>query len=100
MASETEGFICPYCLIGFASGGKLQAHFVDLHSEEATEPEPPLGEEEGWEDEEVRNGPSAPAVSAWSTVTESLDRHHSCPEHRHRPQSSLRLQYMTYDTSQ
>ena len=32
MASETEGFICPYCLVGFASSGKLQSHFVDMHS--------------------------------------------------------------------
>lgn len=32
MASETEGFICPYCLVGFASAGKLQSHFVDMHS--------------------------------------------------------------------
>ena len=32
MASETEGFICPYCLVGFASSGKLQSHFVDVHS--------------------------------------------------------------------
>ena len=32
MASETEEFICPYCLVGFASSGKLQSHFVDMHS--------------------------------------------------------------------
>ena len=34
MASEAEGFICPYCLVGFASSGKLQSHFVDMHSGE------------------------------------------------------------------
>ena len=32
MASETEEFICPYCMVGFASSGKLQSHFVDMHS--------------------------------------------------------------------
>ncbi len=51
MASEAEGFICPYCLIGFATSGKLQSHFVDLHSE-ATEPE----QEEEWEEEEEVTG--------------------------------------------
>lgn len=30
--SECEGFICPYCLVGFATSGKLQNHFVDMHS--------------------------------------------------------------------
>lgn len=27
-----EGFICPYCLVGFATSGKLQSHFVEMHS--------------------------------------------------------------------
>ena len=31
-SSEAEGFICPYCLVGFVSSGKLQSHFVDIHS--------------------------------------------------------------------
>lgn len=31
MASE-EGFICPYCLVSFAASGKLQSHFVEMHS--------------------------------------------------------------------
>lgn len=55
MASEAEGFICPYCLIGFATSGKLQGHFVDLHSE-ATEPELPEVEEDEWEAEEEVSG--------------------------------------------
>ena len=29
-----EGFICPYCLVSFASSNKLQAHFIDFHSNE------------------------------------------------------------------
>ena len=29
---EAEGFICPYCLVSFATSGKLQSHFVDMHS--------------------------------------------------------------------
>ena len=45
MASEAEGFICPYCLVGFATSGKLQSHFVDLHSETSEQ-------EEEWEDTE------------------------------------------------
>ena len=29
---ECEGFICPYCLVGFGTSGKLQNHFIDMHS--------------------------------------------------------------------
>lgn len=29
-----EGFICPYCLVSFNSSNKLQAHFIDFHSDE------------------------------------------------------------------
>lgn len=29
---EYEGFICPYCLVGFGSQGQLQSHFLDMHS--------------------------------------------------------------------
>ena len=29
-----EGFICPYCLVSFASSNKLQTHFIDFHSNE------------------------------------------------------------------
>lgn len=32
MSVVDEGFICPYCLVRFATSGKLQAHFVDMHS--------------------------------------------------------------------
>lgn len=32
MAVVEEGFICPYCLVGFATSGKLQSHFVEMHS--------------------------------------------------------------------
>ena len=32
MASEAEGFICPYCLVTFANPSKLQTHFVEMHS--------------------------------------------------------------------
>lgn len=32
MATEAEGFICPYCLVGFGTSGKLQGHFVEMHS--------------------------------------------------------------------
>ena len=28
-----EGFICPYCLVGFGSASKLQGHFVEMHSD-------------------------------------------------------------------
>lgn len=31
---ECEGFICPYCLVGFSTSGKLQDHFVDMHGSE------------------------------------------------------------------
>ena len=32
MSVIEEGFICPYCLVGFATSGKLQSHFVEMHS--------------------------------------------------------------------
>ena len=32
MSAETEGFICPYCLVGFGTSSKLQGHFVEMHS--------------------------------------------------------------------
>lgn len=32
MSVVDEGFICPYCLVGFGSSGKLQSHFVEMHS--------------------------------------------------------------------
>ena len=32
MSNEAEGFICPYCLVGFATSSKLQGHFVEMHS--------------------------------------------------------------------
>ena len=32
MSTETEGFICPYCLVGFGTSSKLQGHFVEMHS--------------------------------------------------------------------
>lgn len=32
MSVVEEGFICPYCLVGFATSGKLQSHFVEMHS--------------------------------------------------------------------
>ena len=31
-SNEAEGFICPYCLVGFGTSGKLQGHFVEMHS--------------------------------------------------------------------
>ena len=31
MASEVEGFVCLYCLVGFVSSSKLQSHLVDMH---------------------------------------------------------------------
>ena len=39
MSVVEEGFICPYCLVGFATSGKLQSHFVEMHS----------GSESGWD---------------------------------------------------
>ena len=30
--NDIEGFICPYCLVSFGTSGKLQNHFVDMHS--------------------------------------------------------------------
>ena len=33
IADGTEGFICPYCLVNFASSAKLQQHFLEFHSE-------------------------------------------------------------------
>jgi len=41
----TEGFICPYCLVNFASSAKLQQHFLEFHSEVE---EPGDIEEEGY----------------------------------------------------
>ena len=29
---EYEGFICPYCLVGFGCQGQLQNHFLEMHS--------------------------------------------------------------------
>ena len=58
---EGEGFICPYCLVGFSSPGKLQGHFVDMHSGHGTVDDydaltaADCGGEEGG-DEEVRGG--------------------------------------------
>lgn len=40
-----EGFICPYCLVNFATSSKLQQHFLEFHS--AGE-EPEDLEEEGY----------------------------------------------------
>ncbi|CAI8037433.1 hypothetical protein GBAR_LOCUS20935 [Geodia barretti] len=45
MSVVDEGFICPYCLVGFATSGKLQSHFVEMHSSN----EASLGWEEGGE---------------------------------------------------
>lgn len=36
MSTEAEGFICPYCLVGFATSSKLQDHFVEMHSGQAS----------------------------------------------------------------
>ena len=36
MSVVEEGFICPYCLVGFATSGKLQSHFVEMHSSSET----------------------------------------------------------------
>ena len=30
---SVEGFICPHCLVNFASSAKLQHHFLEFHSE-------------------------------------------------------------------
>ena len=32
MSFVDEGFICPYCLVGFLTSAKLQSHFVEIHS--------------------------------------------------------------------
>lgn len=29
---ECEGFICPYCLVGFSHQQQLQQHFLEMHS--------------------------------------------------------------------
>ena len=29
---ECEGFICPYCLVGFSQQQQLQQHFLEMHS--------------------------------------------------------------------
>ena len=33
LTDSVEGFICPYCLVNFASSTKLQHHFLEFHSE-------------------------------------------------------------------
>ena len=33
-SESAEGFICPYCLVSFASANKLQAHFIEFHNNE------------------------------------------------------------------
>ena len=42
---HTEGFICPYCLVGFVSASKLQSHFLDMHSGQGFVDEPDSPEE-------------------------------------------------------
>ena len=49
MSVVDEGFICPYCLVGFATSGKLQSHFVEMHSSNETS----LGWEVGGESSNV-----------------------------------------------
>jgi hypothetical protein len=41
-----EGFICPYCLVSFNSSNKLQAHFIEFHSEENSDASSVLEHEE------------------------------------------------------
>ena len=33
LTDSVEGFICPHCLVNFASSAKLQHHFLEFHSE-------------------------------------------------------------------
>ena len=33
MSVVDEGFICPHCLVAFATSVKLQSHFVDIHGD-------------------------------------------------------------------
>ena len=33
LSDSVEGFICPHCLVNFASSAKLQHHFLEFHSE-------------------------------------------------------------------
>ena len=55
LTDSVEGFICPHCLVNFASSAKLQHHFLEFHSESGEQEE-----EDGFyrrmedDDEEVR----------------------------------------------
>ena len=55
LTDTVEGFICPHCLVNFASSAKLQHHFLEFHSESGEQEE-----EDGFyrrmedDDEEVR----------------------------------------------
>ena len=39
LSGSVEGFICPHCLVNFASSGKLQHHFLEFHSDSGQQEE-------------------------------------------------------------
>ena len=39
LSDSVEGFICPHCLVNFASSAKLQHHFLEFHSESGEQEE-------------------------------------------------------------
>lgn len=54
---SAEGFICPHCLVNFASSSKLQHHFLEFHSEsgEQEQEEAEVYRRMDGLDDEVRN---------------------------------------------
>ena len=57
LTDSVEGFICPHCLVSFASSAKLQHHFLEFHSEsgEQEDEEAAMYRRIDSNDEEVRN---------------------------------------------
>lgn len=58
LTDSVEGFICPHCLVSFASSAKLQHHFLEFHSEsgeQQDEEEAAMYRRMDSNDEEVRD---------------------------------------------
>ena len=44
--NEREGFICPFCLVSFATASALSGHFLKFHTDADDESQPLINVEE------------------------------------------------------